>query len=111
MTDLESALNYWSHILGLGNWTITASFAHRHEMDFALADCNKRENLSQATIRIAFPDECESEFQDWEQALVHELLHVRYWNSKHEGIDNTIHEQAIDKTATALVTLKRAGSS
>lgn len=104
---LNDALKYWSALLGLGGWDIEAKFAHRHDIKSYLADCYKHINLSRASIRLAYPNECEDIFSDWEQALVHELLHIRFWNSDHSGVDNVVHEQAIDRTATALVTLKR----
>ncbi len=81
-TELQSALEFWQNKLRLRDWDISAKVVPISEFPDNLwhGDCCHLHGAMTAKIRIARP---ESDFPsnqllepDWEDTLVHELLHV-----------------------------------
>lgn len=104
--ELESLCKSWQGILRLSDWKIKIAKVHRHDIDNCVSRVHYRASLKDATIKVVFEEECEDS-PDIEINIVHELLHLHFWNADYTGTDNDIHEQAIDLIAQSLVMLSR----
>jgi hypothetical protein len=130
--ELEKTGREWQDLLELSNWLIQYRLLPVREMpDESLGHCDRVYNERRAVIKVMDPATApgtnihpEVE-QDWEETLVHELLHIpigdihRQWEDKAEeylppvlwkAIDGNIGdavEQTINNLARTLVKLKR----
>ena len=80
--EQEELLKEWQKRLGLRDWTIKLYPKCKPEemmIDDAVGVCNWKETNKTATIQILNPKYCEDciEPMDWEETLVHELLHIK----------------------------------
>lgn len=114
-TDANALLAYWVHMLHLEEWDI----CFRHKVDpkrMALSEssgcASYNEVCRQAVIEIADFDLYEKDMPfevDFEQVLVHELLHLKFailYDTGNEMQDRNAHI-LIDQLARALVRVKR----
>jgi hypothetical protein len=115
MTELElqELCAEWQKRLGLSYWKITANFARHYEFDDdSEAKATYIMGQEKAIIKVMSPNDYNSLYpQDIEESLVHELIHILYAplapDGGFSGIQQTFEEQFINRTASALVTLKR----
>jgi hypothetical protein len=115
MDDVKQMTEYWQEQLGLMDWRLHVTLEHDADMNDRAGEVDWTLTLKQATIRLIHPDTIRKSLvfpYDLEQTLVHELLHLHaapFDTFKQGGLKNAALEVMIDKTATALVELKRAG--
>jgi hypothetical protein len=112
-------LNEWQERLGLQDWVIKLTINCKFddlELDNACGETDWEDTIKTATIRIVSEEEYGkdriTEF-DFEQILVHELLHIKFgllsftqedYNGK---VVAELRHQLIDDLARALVMAKR----
>lgn len=116
--ELLDCAQWWAAELGLNSWVVSAVFRPRYEVE-ALARCTYNARTERVHIRVApwserdLDDPIETEL---EGDVVHELIHVRFWpvdmgrGSGGTGVDDfqdNLHELSIDRTAQALVRLRK----
>ena len=127
MIDLEELkdaaakllLNEWEERLGLQDWIITLKYNCKFS-DLELEDCCGETNwvdaIKTATIKIVSSEEYgKDRIQDFdfEQILVHELLHIKFGllsftQQDYDGkVVAEVRHQLIDDLARALVMAKR----
>lgn len=116
--QLQEKCAKWQKILRLQDWILNVSI--RRERDF----CTKESNAEiipslpkrMATIRIIDPvdyDPNQSEPQDMELSLVHELLHIHLFQlfaDREDEMRLVAEEQAIEAISRGLIALSRQGS-
>lgn len=111
--ELEQLTQEWQKRLGLMDWNIHVTIEHDADMNNRAGEVDWTLTLKQATIRLVDPQTIRKSLvfkYDLEQTLVHELLHLHsapFDKFKSGGLKETALEVMIDKTATALVELKR----
>lgn len=111
--ELQPLCEEWQKILGLSHWEIVIKTKRKEQMTIQGAGCCTWNTCGeQAIIEICDPMDWDNDDfeQDIEKTLVHELLHIVFgdWENKEDGSAvDILHEQAIDRTAKALMTLKR----
>ena len=112
MTKEEFLFNKWIHILQLADWTFEFKYGCSPK-DMTLTDIAGEteyvESRKFATVRILDKKYCKEhniKF-DFEQVLVHELLHIKFclfWNDvDDECISNRVLHQLIDDMSKSLV--------
>lgn len=112
--DLLDCVRWWAEELGLGAWHVHARFVTRRDNGGALGSCSWTALYEDATVCIAEwrdRDQADRVENDLEVDCVHELLHIRFWvrevPSDAEDTTSTMYELAIERTARALVDLRR----
>ena len=110
--NLEYLCREWKEILGLTHWHIEVKIVHGDEInnnrgqnDYSFID-------ETSLIRIKRAEDYHGYFpQDMEQTLVHELLHLLFdVPALNDGVADKFYEQAINRLANILVTLKYKNS-
>jgi len=115
--ELDQALAYWQKVLQLQDWEVKASVERKK--DITLDDVDAMVSWyfthKKAIVRLLDPIDYNELFdQDHEYSLVHELLHLHFAGfdtTAKESLEEKLLEQCINALSTALVSLKRAGSS
>lgn len=125
VTDLEAVIYTqeqliekcaeWQKVLRLQDWTVDLQL--KRERDFTNKDCNAEIGLNEqkkiAFIKVIDPVDYQPgqiRFQDMEEDLVHELLHIHFWPlTRGEEGENLAEEQAINIIAKALIHISRRG--
>ena len=113
--QLRELTEEWQQRLGLMDWRLHVTLEHDADMNNKAGEVDWTLSLKQATIRLIDPETVRQSLvfpYDLEQTLVHELLHLHsapFDTFKTGGMKETALEVMIDKTATALVELKRSG--
>lgn len=112
--NLDLLTAYWKAALGISSKTVVI---YRKQYDMPCAEaagsCDYQIETDTALIRVCHPsdhDPATCTPMDIERVLVHELLHIpfEYFKpSNRESMEFRMWEQAIEKTALALVTLNR----
>lgn len=111
--DLLACARWWAEELGMGAWDVRAQFYQRHELDGAQANCTFNGAYEYVQVRVAewrsldlnTPTE-----GDLEASVVHELVHARFWSvdvATSAEVHSQAYETAIDRTARALVRMRR----
>ena len=116
---VNDLLNEWEERLGLQDWLITLKYNCKFsdlELENACGETNWEDTIKTATIKIVSPKEYGNDrivAFDFEQILVHELLHIKFgllsftqqdYNGK---VVAELRHQLIDDLARALVMAKR----
>lgn len=109
---LDTLRREWQKRLKLQDWHITATFVTRDEIpDRDVANCLSQAESRRAEIKLANPNELDpndEREQDYEDSLVHELLHCHFKPFMAEdGAMAIFQEQVIETLAGALLGLKR----
>lgn len=116
--ELELLCTYWQKKLRIYDWTIGLAIGRKDsfEVKERSGEIHITEANGSATILILDPvDYPKNSYikQDMEVTLVHELLHLRFFpdarNKQEELLGMLLMEQAIERTAQALVELRRNG--
>ena len=118
MNNKEKLLEEWQERLGLQDWAITLGYGYKIEelkTDNSNAETEWALSIKNATIRIVDEkyDKDGSLAFDFEQILVHELLHLKFAifdvvdNSYESHIVDELRHQLVDDLARALVMAKR----
>jgi len=108
-------LTEWKNRLGLEKWRITALLnCNPSELSENLAgEAEYQASIRSGSIRILAQKFHEDEKgYDFEQTLVHELLHLKlgiFWDNS-QGITQDLLHQTIEELAIALVDAKRSGT-
>jgi hypothetical protein len=109
-------LDEWVKRLWLNAWEIEANLAcHPSELDeerlSGQAEWHTSVKLGAIKVKAERFAECSDEF-DFEQTLVHELLHLKFgiFYDNSQGIAQDLLHQTLDELATALVDAKRRSS-
>ena len=115
--NIRNMLPAWKDLLGLGHWDIRARFASMKELGSSQARVIFSLPWEKATVLVLRPEDyssppCSEEAtQDVEQSIVHELLHIVFGpimeDSDGDTMRDTLVEQALDRVARVLVSLKR----
>jgi len=117
--NVEQLLNEWKERLGLQDWVITLSYNcgfEDLELDDACGETNWEDVIKTATIKIVSEKEFGNDRitdYDFEQILVHELLHIKFGllsftQQSYEGkVMAEVRHQLIDDLARAFVMAKR----
>ena len=97
----------WQKRLQLQDWDVTYVMARQHEFSTpnTHGSCHKWSATKTAEIKIAYPDELDTSRPwvfEFEETIVHELLHLMFDNGEDEQPHN---ERAISLIACALVAL------
>lgn len=116
----EDLLKFWQHHLHLDNWNIKVKVMDDISQ---MGDCSglntQHPSFQEARIRVLNPDKIPEDWgefgkRDLEVTLVHELLHTRFIycipHPKDNPLNKLLHyqeEQAIERTAIALVAARR----
>lgn len=100
----------WQKRLRLQDWDVEYRVCHAYEFENPadMGDCEQCVAMKCARIRIANPDEWDHSRvmkYDTEQTIVHELLHLTFYDAP--GACSEHDERAINQVATALVALSR----
>ena len=110
--EKKKLLDEWINRLGLGDWTIRAQLsALPNEFNNCNADgeCRYAEVIKSASIKVMREDMM-STGVDWEQVLVHELLHCKFaliYPTNDDSVKGRVMHQLIDDMSKALVSAKR----
>jgi hypothetical protein len=114
--EAEEWLRFWQPVLSLADWDIAVSFVQRHKLSNPEHTAELWENAENRHAVVKFAnDQEEEEFTrpdlvDWEETLVHELLHALFEPSCHspkmESHQRVMHEQAINATARGFIVLR-----
>ena len=116
--ELELLCTYWQKKLRIYDWTIGLAIGRKDSFDVEgrAGEIHITEANGSAKILILDPvDYPKNSYikQDMEVTLVHELLHLRFFpdarNKQEELLGMLLMEQAIERTAQALVELRRNG--
>lgn len=119
MVSELNLLKEWQERLGLQDWAITLTINCKFddlELDNASGETNWEDTIKSATIRIVSKDEYGNDRiipYDFEQILVHELLHIKFGllsftQQDYDGkVVAELRHQLIDDLARALVMAKR----
>ena len=112
ITKEEFLSNKWVSILQLNDWTIDFKYHCSPEemtLDGVAGEAEYVESRKYATVRIlnkSYYNETTIKY-DFEQVLVHELLHIKFclfWNDADDNcISNRLLHQMIDDMAKSLV--------
>ena len=117
-SELELLCTYWQKKLRIYDWTIGLAIGRKDsfKVEGRAGEICITEANGSATILILDPvDYPKNSYikQDMEVILVHELLHLRFFpdarNKQEELLGMLLMEQAIERTAQALVELRRSG--
>jgi hypothetical protein len=117
LTDPEvlALVDEWQKILRIEDWDLTIDILpHGSFDDGSLAGTSANYERRAARLRILQPSQHPDD-EDFEQTLVHELLHVSsalihsHKVGLMRGLRNTVFEGFIDQLAVILVRMKRAG--
>ena len=117
-SELELLCTYWQKKLRIYDWTIGLAIGRKDsfKVEGRAGEICITEANGSATILILDPvDYPKNSYikQDMEVTLVHELLHLRFFpdarNKQEEVLGMLFMEQAIERTAQALVELRRNG--
>jgi len=107
---------YWQKKLRIWDWTVALRICAEKELEMGgAAEISISEQSGVAYISILDPKyfPVGAIKQDMEVALVHELVHLRFFPDVRfkleEVIANNLMEQAVERTAQALVELRRKG--
>lgn len=116
---VNDLLQEWKERLGLENWIITLKYNCKFE-DLELENCcgetNWEDTIKTATIKIVSSEEYGKDRlidYDFEQILVHELLHIKFGllsftQQDYDGkVVAELRHQLIDDLARALVMARR----
>lgn len=119
MTKQQKLLEEWQERLGLQDWIIVLRYNCQFEdleLDDACGETNWVDTIRSATIRIISEEEYGNDRTieyDFEQILVHELLHIKFGvlsftTQDYEGkVMAEVRHQLIDDLARAMVMAKR----
>lgn len=119
MVQELNLLNEWQERLGLQDWAITLTINCKFddlELDNASGETNWEDTIKTATIKIISEKEYDKDRItkfDFEQILVHELLHIKFGllsftQQDYDGkVVAELRHQLIDDLARALVMAKR----
>lgn len=111
--NLRERVAYWQRALRLADWQIACAIVPAADLyGGGQAENRYRRNLRQSMISIRREEDWnEGPFfeVDWEQSVVHELLHLHTdaFRVELDTPEQTAEEQAIDALASALVRLER----
>lgn len=113
--DHETLLTYWQENLGLQDWTVRLWDDCVPGADMGAdrrGECEYDEPSRAAVIRMLAADRFPADAvlpYDYEQTLIHELLHCKFAILDNSGDDlhDRILHQMIDSLANALVTARR----
>lgn len=110
--QLTSLCREWQAQLRLQDWEVEINLCRVGEIsDNRAGEVTTITAKQTAKINILHPDcypTTSIEVQDIERTIVHELLHLSFaLVDDVVGLQNTLYEQAIHKTACALVAIKR----
>ena len=109
---IKAHLSYWQRILRLQDWDIDVRIERLHTMgDGLTGQCIREDNSRTARVRLLDPQDYNADALppgDFEETLVHELLHVVFHGASNETENRVAFEQAIDSTARALVGFDRS---
>lgn len=112
--EVMALVEEWQKILRLEDWDLTVLLEHHTDMDGSLGGTRANPRRNVAKIRILKPSH-ELDDEDTKQTLVHELLHISSTgvHSRETGMLKGAKEIAmegfVDRLATVLVRMKRAG--
>jgi len=112
---LAELLEEWQERLGLQSWDMAVKYASDVETQGMTGRSWVQAGCEAADIYLLRPSDRGESFRqmhDPELDLVHELVHIRFWSidpPEAEGLLHKLREVAIEKTARALVKLKREG--
>jgi hypothetical protein len=122
--ELRRLCKKWQRILRLEDWDIAVRYGDSHHTNDELASVSCHSHNKSALVTIlkpearpdnvwwieAFPDQS---YDDEENHIVHELLHVRFdkliEDSQEGSPHDVLHEQAIEALVQALLKLDRQG--
>jgi len=107
----------WQRLLRLQDWDVEVRLERRHAMPIKTAvGCSSINKYRRAVIQLVDPidftaDDCLTE-RDMEATLVHELLHLHFYDlnvpTPDQAPENVALERAIEAIARGLVALDRA---
>lgn len=115
---IEELLEEWQNRLGLQDWAICLRYDCKPD-DLQLEDCSGETqwstSIKDACIKIVSKEYCEDRIcnYDFEQILVHELLHLKFGlldignNSYESKVTEEVRHQLIDDLARAFIMTKR----
>lgn len=116
---VNGLLNEWEERLGLQDWIIKLKYNCKFsdlELENCCGETNWEDTIKTATIKIVSPKEYGNDrivAFDFEQILVHELLHIKFGllsftQQDYDGkVTAELRHQLIDDLARALVMAKR----
>ena len=116
---VNDLLNEWEERLGLQDWIIKLKYNCKFsdlELENCCGETNWEDTIKTATIKIVSPKEYGNDrivAFDFEQILVHELLHIKFGllsftQQDYDGkVTAELRHQLIDDLARALVMAKR----
>lgn len=116
---VNDLLNEWEERLGLQDWIIKLKYNCKFsdlELENCCGETNWEDTIKTATIKIVNPKEYGNDrivAFDFEQILVHELLHIKFGllsftQQDYDGkVTAELRHQLIDDLARALVMAKR----
>lgn len=103
--ELKNLCNEWQALLGLAHWSIDVRVVRGAEIEDNRGRTDYDPVGEAAVMRLKDPMDYQGYFPcDLEETLVHELLHLIFDKTATEG---DAYEQVLDRTARALVKLKR----
>ena len=103
--ELKQLCCEWQALLGLAHWSIDVRVVRGAEIGDNRGQSDYTPVSEAAVIRLKDPIDYHGYFQcDLEETLVHELLHLIFDKTAMDGDE---YEQVLDRTARALVKLKR----
>lgn len=111
--DAQARCGYWQTVLRLQDWDVRVTFCRRHDLKHGVARA-EIDIYRRAHVRILDPIDQNPE--DWpvdrdvEVSLVHELLHLQFYDvakPKEDTPEDVALERGIEATARALVQLSR----
>lgn len=103
--ELKNLCNEWQALLGLAHWSIDVRVVRGAEIGDNRGQTDYTPVSEAAVMRLKDPVDYHGFFPcDLEEKIVHELLHLIFDNIAAEG---DAYEQVLDRTARALVKLKR----
>ena len=114
--DLASCAKWWAGELNLSSWGLDVRFRPYRDLDGNWAEMTPHPHYERAEVYVArWSDryDCDDPAAgDTEVSVVHELVHLRFWSANScfdeaGSVTKATYEAAIEKTAQALVRLRR----
>lgn len=111
--EFSRALAFWKTVLRLGDWKISVRVASKKELGEREAFVELSPHYREATVWLRRLTKLDTAL---EEDLVHELLHVAFWQASHElgkkpEDDSIPFEQGLNTVADLLVALRRGDAN
>lgn len=118
LEEAEALIKHWQPLLGLTEWKIKIELIPGKKLDNSkhTAECWMNFDHKYATIKLANDIEIEEyarpDLLDWEQTIVHELVHclidpVLQYADNGNPIHTMIYEQLINSLSWSFINLER----